>query len=203
MVFAIITSSTTWAQPDPTAGEQKAQSCIVCHGPDGNAAITMYPKLAGQHASYLLFHLNGYRAGANGVTDPAIVTRTSATAQVMYAQVKDLTDQDIVDLVAYFSAQKMTDGATDPQYLKQGEQLYRGGDLARGIPACAACHDPQGSGNGPAKYPRLSGQNVDYMVAQLKAYQSGESKKALMRLIAQKLTEEDIVAVSQYASGLH
>src|SRR5699024_1792908 len=78
------------------------------------------------------------------------------------------SDQELQDLAAYFDGQKMNVGQADPDLVEQGGALYRGGNLASGIPACASCHNPQGLGNEPAGYPRLGGQNADYIVKQLK-----------------------------------
>ena len=76
-------------------GEATGQSCVDCHGPDGNAPIdASYPKLGGQYADYLAHSLQAYRGG----------TRAGATADVMAAQAKNLSDQQIADLAAYYAS---------------------------------------------------------------------------------------------------
>lgn len=73
-------------------GEATGQSCIDCHGPDGNAPIDpSYPKLGGQYADYIAHSLQLYRDG----------DRKHA---LMSQQAKTLTDQQIADLAAYFSS---------------------------------------------------------------------------------------------------
>lgn len=180
---------------DPEAGAQKTETCVACHSTDGNSTVGMWPKIAGQYESYLVKQLFEYRKGPEGDRyEPS-----------MFGMVQGLSDQDIYDLAAYFSQQKMTDGMTQGQYLERGQKLWRGGDLAKGITACAACHQSQGLGNELAKYPRLRGQNAEYTADQLKKYRSGERKSdmnGIMRMIAAKMSDEDIDAVSSYAAGL-
>ena len=92
-----------------------------------------------------------------------------------------------------------------------GQQIYRGGNSASGLPACAACHSPEGVGI-PSRFPRLGGQHADYSLAQLKAFKAGERgmDKAgkdvngkVMAQVAARLSEREMQAVVQYASGLH
>jgi len=75
------------------------------------------------------------------------------------------------------------------------------------VPACAGCHSPDGSGIEAAGYPRLSGQSAEYVAAQLKAYRVGErdagQNASIMMDVAAKLTDQEIEAVSSYASGLN
>ena len=79
-------------------GKATGQSCIDCHGPDGNAPIdSTYPKLGGQYADYLAYALQAYRDGKRGGT---------GTTDLMAVQAKGLTDQQIADLSAFFGSQK-------------------------------------------------------------------------------------------------
>ena len=75
-----------------TKGQATGQSCIDCHGADGNAPIDpSYPKLGGQYHDYLAHSLQMYRDG----------DREHA---LMSQQAKDLSDQQIADLAAYFGS---------------------------------------------------------------------------------------------------
>ena len=70
------------------------QACVDCHGADGNAPIdATYPKLGGQYADYLAHSLQAYRSGNRG---------GSPTTDLMASQAKELSDQQIADLSAYF-----------------------------------------------------------------------------------------------------
>jgi len=177
---------------DPAAGAQKAAVCGACHGSDGNSLNPEWPKLAGQQASYIASQLAAFKAG----------TRVNV---IMAPNAMVLGEQDMADLAAYFSKQTLQGGEADPSLYKAGEKLYRGGDATRGLPACIACHGPQGEGNGPAQYPSLRAQHSVYTYAQLKAFASGERKSAtnsIMQTVAGKLSDEEMRAVASYVQGL-
>ena len=193
-------TTTVVAKGDPEAGKAKSAVCAACHGMDGNSMIPMNPKLAGQHADYLAKQLTEFRlasqtGGAEG--------RNNA---VMNGMAAALSDEDIQNLAAYFGSQELKVGETPENYVEAGQALYRGGDSARGIPACSACHGPDGSGMGLAGFPAVGGQHTDYIAAQLKAFKSGQranDMNRMMRDIAMKLTDEDIEVLSNYLAGLH
>jgi cytochrome c553 len=197
-LIAIVVASPALAAGDADAGHNKAQVCAGCHGADGNAAIPNYPKLAGQHASYLLKQLQDFKSGVR--KNP-----------IMSAQVTNLKPQDMEDLAAYFSGQKRTLGAaTDPATRELGQRIYQGGNETKAVPACMACHSPDGAGNPPAIYPALGGQNADYVSKTLMDFRSGErgadakdSAGKIMRDIAKRMDDAEMKAVAQYVSGLH
>jgi cytochrome c553 len=118
----------------------------------------------------------------------------------------DRSDQDLQDLAAYFDSQDMPIGQADPDLVDQGMALYRGGNMASGVPACAGCHSPNGTGIEAAGYPRLSGQSAEYVSKQLTAYRDGErdagQNASIMMDVAAKLTDQEISAVASYVSGL-
>ncbi len=185
------------AQGDVEAGKAKAATCAACHGADGNSPTDMYPKLAGQHASYLAKQLAAFKAAATGGNG-----RANA---IMGGMAMPLSEQDMADLAAYFASQSITPIATPEDVIAQGEALYRGGDIKRGVTACAACHGPRGEGLESAGFPSLSGQYPAYIAAQLKMFRSGERENdhnAMMRGVAGKLTDNDIDVLSQYVAGL-
>jgi cytochrome c553 len=82
-----------------------------------------------------------------------------------------------------------------------GQKIWRGGLPERNVPACAACHSANGAGM-PAQYPRLSGQFPTYIEEQLKLFRSGDRKNDIMFAIADRMSDADIKAVSDYAAGL-
>jgi cytochrome c553 len=191
-----------YAQTPPKADLARAQSivtqvCVACHGTDGNSVQAVNPNLAGQHAEYTLKQLTNFKA-QNG--KPA--ARPSA---VMAGMVANLSADDMRSLAAFFEGQKpKARAARDPQLVKLGQTLYRGGVSARGIAACTACHGPNGAGV-PAQFPRLAGQHAEYTMSQLKAFRTGEranDPSQMMRAVAEKLTDREIAAVAEYISGL-
>ena len=78
---------------NPDAGKEKARPCAACHGADGNSASGDFPRLAGQHADYLVKTLKDYKSGAR--KNP-----------VMQPQAANLSLRDMEDLAAYFSHQQ-------------------------------------------------------------------------------------------------
>lgn len=178
---------------------------MACHGPSGNSTNPEWPNLAGQNAAYIAEQLTQFRAGQRSATP---------NAMVMTAQAAALSDEDIADLGAYFATQTPSGLEADPSYWKAGEALYRGGDKARELPACMACHGPVGRGNPAAAYPALRAQHSVYTAQQLTEYAnaarykdaagaSHDTKNAhMMETIAKQLTAEDIRNLASYIQGM-
>ncbi len=196
--MCVLLSGAAWAQGlvdgSAEAGKAKALTCGACHGPDGNSVNPVWPSIAGQHPTYIVEQLQAFKTG----------TRTEP---LMLGQTMLLTDDDMRNLAVYFSGlTTATKVIADPATLDYGQRLYRGGSRENSTPACIACHGPNGRGNPAAGYPSLKGQYAAYIAKQLREYASGERRSdgatRVMRDIAAKLSEEDIVAVSSYVQGL-
>lgn len=185
-------STVAWSAGDATAGKTKAAVCAACHAADGNSTNPEWPKLAGQHESYIIKQLQNFKANerANALMSP---------------QAAVLSDQDMQDLAAYFSSQEAKPGAGDMTKVELGEKIYRGGNIATGVAACAACHGPTGTGNPAAKFPSLQGQHATYTKAQLTMFRNGgraNDAGKMMRNIASKMSDAEIAAVAEYIAGL-
>ena len=181
------------AAGDIDAGKTKAAMCAACHGTDGNSAAPNFPKLAGQHPEYTVKQLREFKSGE----------RQDATMNGMAAA---LSDQDMADLGAFYAAQDPSVGKAAQDKVELGETVYRAGNAASGVSACAACHGPGGNGNPMAKFPSLSGQHAEYTALQLKNFRAGARANdagSMMRGIAKKMTDAEIEAVAQYIQGLH
>ncbi|TDT40308.1 cytochrome c553 [Halospina denitrificans] len=180
---------------DPQAGEELAGGCVACHGEAG-AEPTQgeYPKLSGIGENYLYRQLKAIQSGDREIP-------------MMAGQLDGMSDQDLKDIAAYFGQQDMPRGEADPELVDQGESLYRGGDMSKGVAACTACHGPQGKGNEPAGYPRISGQSSGYVAQTLKDYKSGarvhNEQSQIMGGIASRLSDSEIEAVAEYIEGLY
>jgi cytochrome c553 len=177
--------------PNLSAAEEAATTvCAACHGADGNSLVAINPKLAGQHSEYLFKQLNDFKVGK----------RANA---VMSGMVANLSEEDMQGLAAYFSRQTPTLGKAKLNGAGSlGEKIYRGGIAATNVPACAACHGANGEGL-PKRFPRLSGQHVDYTAQQLKIFRTSERANApMMQVIATKMTDAEMQAVSDYIQGL-
>jgi cytochrome c553 len=190
----------TQAKPDLAKAQQIATGvCAACHGADGNSLSPANPSIAAQNADYITLQLMHFRSGVR--VNP-----------VMQAMAATLTPEDMRALGVFFSQQKAKPSAAkDPALVAAGQKIFRGGNAGTGVPACAACHSPDGVGI-PARYPRVGGQYADYTLAQLKAFKSGargadkEGKDVngkIMAQIASRMTDPEMQAVSDFASGLH
>ncbi|MCA6063915.1 c-type cytochrome [Thalassolituus marinus] len=178
---------------DAEAGKAKSATCAACHGADGNSMAPTFPKIAGQGERYLIKQIKDIRDGARSV--PA-----------MAPFVAGLSDTDVADLAAYFAAQIPTAGGAKEELVELGEAIYRGGIAEKGVPACLACHGPDGKGVAAAGFPRLAGQHDAYTAAQLTAFsmnqRTNDGDSRMMRDIAYRLHATEIEAVASYIQGL-
>jgi cytochrome c553 len=194
--MALIMSTSVMAAGDPAKGEQTSAICASCHGVDGNSVVAMWPKLAGQHEAYLQRQLELIKSGARVVPEMAgIVTM--------------LSEQDVADVSAFYSAQESSPAVADPVLLTLGEKIYRAGIAKTEVPACMACHGPAGLGNPHAGYPALAGQHSNYLGKMLTGFRSGttfgaeDSPSKVMAEVTARLTDAEISAVSNYIQGLY
>ena len=182
------------AAGDAAAGQGKIALCSACHNADGNSLVPSFPKLAGQGERYLLKQMQDIKSGNRPIVE-------------MTGMLDAMTDQDLEDISAWYNSQKSTLGAADPELVARGQELYQGGKLTDGMPACIGCHSPNGDGIDLAVYPKLKGQHADYTAKQLTEFREGirnnDGDAMIMRTIAAKLSNKDIKAVSSYIQGLN
>lgn len=196
--FVTHASEQASAKADPAKGKIVAETiCVACHGADGNSMTSANPHLAGQIEQYLYKQLTNFKS-----VDGKPAARDNA---IMAGMVAALSDDDMRNVAAWFASQKLKPAvAKDEKQIALGQKLWRQGDFKKGIPACAGCHGPAGAGL-PAQYPRLAGQFPEYTEAQLKAFRAEEranDPEKMMRMIAAKLSDPEMKAVSEYAAGL-
>lgn len=202
---ALLTVSAHAAAPSTSAQQTATTVCAACHGPDGNSFNGDWPKLAGQHPQYITAQLVAFRCATTG-TPKNCVARTSANSALMIGQAATLTDADIAGLAEYYSKQTLKPGVASATLAAKGEKLYRGGNKQSALPACIACHGPDGRGNAAAKFPAIGGQHAAYLENQLKAYRDGSrhgDQNQMMRNVAAKLSDDELHAVAAYLQGLH
>ena len=205
-VFLVSVAGSAWAQgpakppagPDFAKGQLIAsQACAACHAADGNSLAAANPKLAGQIPEYLHRQLTNFK--------PQGGKKAERENAVMAGMVAALSADDMRNVAAYYASQKLKPAAAkDKELAAVGQKLFRGGNPAVGLPACAGCHGPAGAGI-PAQYPRISGQFAEYIDAQLKAFRSGaraNDPNGRMRGVAAKMSDREIQAVAEYAAGL-
>lgn len=180
---------------DAKAGEGKAAACGACHGMDGNATDKTYPKLAGQNEAYVVRQLG-------------LMKSQKRQNPLMMPFIGNLSDQDLHDLGAFYASKASLPGVADDKLISRGQALYRGGDSQLGVPACMACHGPDGRGMAGAGYPQLAGQWADYVQNKLKDFKNGtawgdDTDAKIMPEIAHRLGDADIAALASYVEGLH
>jgi cytochrome c553 len=181
------------ADPKPDLAKGQATSttvCAACHAFDGSRGSPANPILQGQHAEYLVKQLTEFK---NGKRENAVMKGFAAM----------LSEDDAKNVAAFYATKEAKAGfAKNKDLVLLGEKIYRGGIADRNVPACAACHSPNGAGI-PSQYPRLAGQHADYTEAQLVSFRAGTRKNsAQMTDIAAKLSDKEIKGVADYIAGL-
>ena len=198
-VMATILPQNSYA--DAKAGEALAKKggtgvapCMQCHGPNGEGqAANVYPRLAGQKQGYIEKQLLDFKSGRR-------------IGPVMQAMVQPLTPQQIGDVAAYYASLDpwpVAKVSSNPN-ATPGFQLAQKGKWDKGMPACFACHGEKGVGVAPS-FPALAGQNAAYTSKQLNAWKAGtraNDPQGLMKAVADKMTPEEITAVSAYFEKL-
>jgi cytochrome c553 len=165
--------------------------CVACHGADGNSVAPNFPKLAGQQPTYLEKQLSEFIGGKR-------------KNEVMAAFLPNIKKDDIPGLAAYFAGQKSAPGSVEDKALAEaGKKLYVDGNTSTGVPACMGCHQPNGEGN--ERFPRLAGQHQIYTQQQMADFKNGvrvNDKGKVMRAVAERMSEQEMKAVSEYIAGL-
>ena len=194
----LMLAAAAYGAGDPAAGKALSLACSACHGLDGASGIDpTYPNLAGQSEKYLFRQMQLIRSNERPIL-------------LMTGQLTGKSDQDLQNLAAYYASLpvKIRQATGDDDSIAKAQAIYRGGILAKGVAACAACHSPTGSGNAPAGFPQLGGQPAAYVIDQLTAYREGrratdEDYGGMMRDIAHALTDGEIALIADYLQGLN
>jgi cytochrome c553 len=189
-MISLHVAAASGASVSPRVAEIVASRCALCHGPEGESASAVYPRLAAQHPDYIAKQLKDFRDGR----------RKSDT---MTDMAKDLKDEEIIGLAAYFASKKAASRQPgDADFAGVGKFIFQRGNPYSGVPACTSCHG--GNGHGTQQLPRLAGQHPAYLEIQLKEFTKRErtNDNAVMHTVAAKLTELETRAVAIYIGGL-
>jgi cytochrome c553 len=195
--MAFVLSGSPGRAQDAAAVAQNAEDtaigvCGTCHGPDGNSADPKFPRLAGQHAGYLVRQLKSFKEQTRG--DPYAIA-------YMWGMASGLSDPIIDALAQYYARQNTGPGKShDPATIARGRDIFEHGVPAQGVPACAACHGADALGSD--MYPRLAGQHAEYVLKQLASFQSNMRNIAVMHGVAQNLRTPEMQAVADYLESL-
>jgi cytochrome c553 len=181
--FAAITGGVS-AQ-DVEAGRKKAEACVACHGPNGNSTDPAYPILGGQTSRYIYLQLKDYKEGRR--SDPQ-----------MTPFVADLSRDDMLDLAAFYAAQRQLPLAFKPDPAKVVKGKAKASEML-----CTMCH--LGGFKGQNEIPRVAGQHHDYVVKQMKDFREGRrtNDAGTMVSVSRTLSDEDIEHLAQYLASLY
>ncbi|GAW86053.1 conserved hypothetical protein [Bathymodiolus platifrons methanotrophic gill symbiont] len=210
------------ASGDINAGQAKSSSCISCHGEKGNSMMPLFPKLAAQNTGYLVKQMQSFKDGSrvdatmsamvSGLSEQDIqdiaafyaaqTVTVNAAPQVNPDDLDDIDDNQQLTAAEKKAAKK---ALQDEQgaLMAMGYDVYRNGDLDNEISACIACHGPEGEGNEPASFPALKGQHADYLIKTLTDFKTdarSNNPDNMMHMIAKKMTEDEIKAISYHVS---
>ncbi len=187
---------------DPDAGSRKNAMCIGCHGivgfKTGFPEVYRVPKLYGQNARYIATALGEYKRGERNHPSMRAIAQT-------------LSDQDMADLGAYFES-AVRDQPPQAQGVGQSshEALTQGSSLVAKA-GCQACHGENFTKPVDASFPKLAGQNGDYLYAALRAYKVSENPREkpwigranpIMGGMTARFTDEQLEILAHYLAGL-
>ena len=183
---------------DAAAGKDQVAACAACHGQDGATPIDpSYPVLAGQSEKYLLRQLQ-------------LIQSDERAIPLMAGQLAGKTEQNLADMAAYYASLpgKVLQAQGSDEELARAANIYRGGIANKAVAACSACHSPSGNGNAFAGFPAIGGQPPQYVINQLTEYREGRRQTdanfgAMMRGVAEGLTDSEILLLANYLQGLH
>jgi len=178
------------AQADEARARKIANGvCFMCHGDNGESTSEIFPRLAGQHAEYIVKQLQAFKSGAR---------KSTAMAEM----VKPLKDDEMLALGRYYESMPVAkQEPKDPMLADMGRYIYHQGNRFSGVPACASCHGAEGAG--AANLPRLAGQIAGYLYTQLKQFNQRQrtNDNVVMHTVAEKMTELEMAAVAEYLSS--
>lgn len=181
---------------DAKVGSAKVDMCIGCHSIVGYQAsfpeVHKVPKISGQGAKYIVAALNAYKKGERkhptmrGISD-------------------SLSDQDMADVAAYYSASGAVEGAAPTAKPVAAPTAQVAALLTKG--ACVSCHGDNFSKPIDPTYPKIAGQHADYLFVALKSYKTegnplvGRSN-AVMGGVAKQFSNAELKAMAGYMNSL-
>jgi len=181
---------------DPGHGRSVVErTCAACHGLDGSSVSPNTPNLGGQYPEYIAKQLKALAAPAG--------SKTARLSPVMGPIAAGLSENDVNDVAAYYASQSSHPRRPrDPQELELGRKVFTEGNPDEDLPACITCHRSSGQGIRP-DFPRVGGQNPDYVEAQLEHWLANRGHRGkLMSIIAPRLSPKERAAVADYIAQL-
>ncbi len=165
---------------DPARGATKAKTCVACHGQTGRGPMSGVPALSGQQSEFITLQLILIREGLREIPD-------------MSGMLKDLKDQDLADIGAFFSTME----PFSPRGTRNDARFSAGAKLSE-IMGCGSCH--MKGYVGQRQVPRIINQREEYLAKTLIAYRDNKRSgvDTSMNAVMYKTTDEDIYALAHY-----
>ncbi len=179
---------------DQTIVDHAIHVCNACHGEGGNGGNAKFPKLAAQPPLYLAEQLKKFRSQARADSSPE---------GYMWGISALLEDETIAGLAEYYAAQKPAPGKPARESLMaQGKKIFQEGIPSQQVKPCKECHGD--AGQGQAQFPRIASQHADYVVRQLKLFNTKVRPhgKVMKDHIASRLNPQQMQAVAAYLQAM-
>jgi cytochrome c553 len=169
------------AHPQQGTPTPRLEACMACHGPQGNSQIPTIPSLAGQPRVFIENQLVLIREGMRVVPE-------------MKGLLDGVPDAEIVQMAAYFSAQKPAPAAVGAP----DEATYRRGEALAGRAHCASCHLPDYSGR--QQIPRLAGQPEAFLLQSMKQFRDhpGPGRDTIMAATLHGMKDAELADLAHY-----
>lgn len=195
MLLSVSTAAQELGQQIAIKGKG-AGACVACHGENGaGIPVALIPRIAGLPAQYIVRQLNLF--------DGQIRENVA-----MHPIASGLNRKEKVMVASYFANLSLPSWQPEPilpqAQITLAKARMENYDSQRDLPACFACHGPDGVGVGN-EFPSIIGQSSGYLKQQLISWQSGGragDPNALMTTVAKKLTLSEIEAISAYLASL-
>jgi cytochrome c553 len=181
---------------NPKSLEAKVAMCYGCHNIVGYRSsfpeVYRVPKIAGQGAKYIITALNEYKHGDR--KHPTM--RGIATT---------LTDQDMADIAAYYEGLGKDPEQVLPATADKTPDPKVAGLLQKA--ACVSCHGANFAKPIDPTYPKIAGQNADYLFVALKAYKTSNNPNVgrsnpIMGAMAKQFSNDELKTLANYVGSL-
>lgn len=178
---ALLLTCAGFAHPQAPEATPQVQACMACHGPQGNSQVPTIPSLAGQPRVFIENQLVLIREGLREVPQ-------------MKGLLDGVKDADIVQMAAYFSAQKpvpAATGAPDAARYRRGQEL-----AAKAL--CGSCHLPDYAGR--QQIPRLAGQHEAFLLQSMKQFRDhpGPGRDTIMAASLYGLKDAELADLAHF-----
>lgn len=172
-------------------GRSGAPACAQCHGANGEGqAAAGFPRLSGLPRDYVVKQLSDFRAGR----------RKNPVMEPIAKALDDAASAAVADYYAGLKVGVTRNAELPAASIALGARVAQRGNWDKNVPACFACHGPNGAGV-PPHFPGITNQPATYTAKQLRDWKSGQrtnDPNGLMKSVADRLSDAEIDSVAAY-----